>query len=721
HLLALRLIIMAGNFNFYTDNMTNASLLHVNQFCPRPSLSLPTIRLQYMSSFAQLKAQRTARLTPALSSASTSYVSPLSTGGRADVPITISEAVSDSLSISHPRQEQVSPVDGVGDVSSLERGGADEDEGGGTPAVEEMAGTTAPSASSPKHARDADEDSGRAEGLYAALPSALRIRVSQDAVRGRGVYMGPGAGCTPGQTLIKTRPHVGVLAAGRLATHCSGCFRAGRDEGSLKRCTLCRVVWYCGSTCQSADWAAHKPECAGLRRVIASSGAGPSDSPSDIALPSDAVRCLARMAWGRARKRTKAAQSIWVREVDGLSFAPPATAPSDKQAQEKQSLHTHLALALVHFMGVQTPAELAAMGFGSGRDLAEFVGKVACYSITPCAPLNRCASSPPIPSRSRMKHWRRWEPAYRQRLRCSITRVSRTQSWCFPPGTGRCMLLRFEISRRGRRCILTSYIDTTLPRHMRQEALLETYHFTCDCTLCSDAAVDPRDAVWCPKRPECDGICRVPTDAIPLSLCAKCRAVLRKTDEVIDAVRVGTEALAKAERVQFADPSKARQLASKMTPILRSAGLHPGSYPLLALSRMELASAIEDLPSSSNTLLDAAIHTSTMIVSGLTSILTPGHPVRGLALAELARLCAADESSPDPTPTPNQNQNRYPYSGPARLRLALDTMQRALSELAVGFGMEGGVIGRLIREEAVRVERELSVWKEGVRNVRDLS
>ncbi|CAK5272448.1 unnamed protein product [Mycena citricolor] len=409
------------------------------------------------------------------------------------------------------------------------------------------------------------------------------------------------------------------------------------------------------------------------------------------------------MAWGRARKRTKAAQSIWVREVDGLSFAPPATAPSDKQAQEKQSLHTHLALALVHFMGVQTPAELAAMGFGSGRDLAEFVGKFTTntFALTDetLAPLGACVS----PTVALLNH------------SCEPNAVV-----VFPTGDGEMHVIALRNIQAGEE-ILTSYIDTTLPRHMRQEALLETYHFTCDCTLCSDAAVDPRDAVWCPKRPECDGICRVPTDDTPLSLCAKCRAVLRKTDEVIDAVRVGTEALAKAERVQFAEPSKARQLASKMTPILRSAGLHPGSYPLLALSRMELAFAIEDLPSSSNTLLDAAIHTSTMIVSGLTSFLTPGHPVRGLALAELARLCAADESSPDPTPTPNQNQNRYPYSGPARLRLALDTMQRALSELAVGFGMEGGVIGRLIREEAVRVERELSVWKEGVRNVRDLS
>jgi hypothetical protein len=61
--------------------------------------------------------------------------------------------------------------------------------------------------------------------------------------------------------------------------------------------------------------------------------------------------------------------------------------------------------------------------------------------------------------------------------------------------------------------ILTAYIDTTLPTGLRQQALKETYHFVCECPLCSPpptSPVDWREAMWCPKK--CGGVCRVPTE-----------------------------------------------------------------------------------------------------------------------------------------------------------------------------------------------------------------
>ena len=44
---------------------------------------------------------------------------------------------------------------------------------------------------------------------------------------------------------------------------------------------------------------------------------------------------------------------------------------------------------------------------------------------------------------------------------------------------------------------------------------------------------------------------------------------------------------------------------------------------------------------------------------------------------------------------------------------------RARNELTVGFGMsnEGGEVGRAVRESVVALEKELGVWKQGVRNV----
>jgi SET and MYND domain-containing protein len=61
----------------------------------------------------------------------------------------------------------------------------------------------------------------------------------------------------------------------------------------------------------------------------------------------------------------------------------------------------------------------------------------------------------------------------------------------------------------------------------------------------------------------------------------------------------------------------------------------------------------------------------------------------------------------------------YPPSGAPRLKLAYETLVRARSELLVGFGIqnEGGAVGRAVRESVVALEKELGVWKQGVRNV----
>lgn len=59
--------------------------------------------------------------------------------------------------------------------------------------------------------------------------------------------------------------------------------------------------------------------------------------------------------------------------------------------------------------------------------------------------------------------------------------------------------------------IFTSYIDTTLPRAQRQEALSATYNFSCQCELCSrPPAPDPREALACPKT--CGGACPFPSE-----------------------------------------------------------------------------------------------------------------------------------------------------------------------------------------------------------------
>lgn len=71
------------------------------------------------------------------------------------------------------------------------------------------------------------------------------------------------------------------------------------------------------------------------------------------------------------------------------------------------------------------------------------------------------------------------------------------------------------------------------------------------------------------------------------------------------------------------------------------------------------------------------------------------------------------------TPMPPTNSPLYPPSGPNRLKLAHQILVQARAELLVGFGggkIEGGEVGREVRKQLVDVEKELGVWREGIRN-----
>ncbi|KAJ7487905.1 hypothetical protein FB451DRAFT_729135 [Mycena latifolia] len=517
------------------------------------------------------------------------------------------------------------------------------------------------------------------EKLYKTIPDYLEARTS--IMSGRGLWTKQP--CHSGQVILAMKPHATALSNERLDSHCSQCFGPGT---SLKRCTKCQTVYYCDSKCQNIDWPLHKHECAALQRIAAS---------GDNAIPSDAIRCLGRIMWKRQKQGPT---SPWTREIDLLQSHNQDIQPSAYE------LHTHLAISLVRYLGLSSPSEIASFGMTSGADLANLVSRFVTNTFTitdpSLTPLG-ASVSPPV---ALINH------------SCDPNAVV-----VFPrasPSPAQEPLMQVVALRQiaADEEILTAYVDTTLPKAMRQASLRETYLFSCGCQLCSSVVgVDPRESVWCPKA--CGGMCPTPTEEDSLSRCAKCRTVLQKTDEVLDALRIGQQALDKATALQFSDPAKARQLTTNLIPILTSAGLTPASHPLLALTRLHQALLIAELPGTpTQALLDEAIVTATKAVNGLGSMLRYGHPVRGIARAELGKLLAVDEPAPRAPGSAAEEALRYPPSGAKRLRLALDTLVQARAELGVGFGVpnEGGLVGRGVREDIVRLERELGMWKKGV-------
>ncbi|KAG6834370.1 hypothetical protein H0H93_010086 [Arthromyces matolae] len=361
------------------------------------------------------------------------------------------------------------------------------------------------------------------EVLY-SLPDNIEIRRSESS--GRGLWSK--TKYTPGSTLLVAKPHIAVLSNRYLDSYCSNCFGPAPECG-LKRCTTCRTVWYCGSVCQSKDWPSHKRECAALQEW-----AKAAPSP-DLAVPSDAIR----------------------HSLQASSF----------------EFHTHLSHGLVRYLGISSPEEMSKFQLNSPGDLVDIISRFVTntFSVTNDTLLPIGASVSPIVAL--INH--SCEPN-------AVVVFPRSVSASTQEPFMQVIAIRpIEPNEE----ILTSYIDTTLPRHLRQSSLKETYNFDCQCTLCiSTSSTDPRESIYCPKK--CGGLCPIPLEDSSLCQCTTCKAVLKDNGAVIDAVHVGQEGLDKAEALQLQGlPANSSQTSMLITYVSRPSKVtsthnetHPDPY-----------------------------------------------------------------------------------------------------------------------------------------------
>ncbi|EGO03364.1 hypothetical protein SERLA73DRAFT_174827 [Serpula lacrymans var. lacrymans S7.3] len=519
------------------------------------------------------------------------------------------------------------------------------------------------------------------------LPPSVEIRNS--SVSGRGIWAKEKK--EAGSILISVKPHISVLSNQSLHTHCSSCCGPAPPSG-LKRCVRCRMVWYCDVNCSSNDWTLHKLECSALKKWSSS-----APSP-DVAIPSDAVRCLGRILW---KRRAEGPESIWAKEIDSMQSHRGSLQPSAFES------HTHLAHFLVRFLDLSSPAELSEYGLSTAGDLVDIISKFITNTFTLTSSSLSALGVSVSPLVALINH------------SCDPNAVIVYPRCSNEPSTEEPLMqvvaIRdIEVDEE----ILTAYIDTTLPRFSRQKFLKETYNFDCQCPSCTKySGVDPRESMWCPKS--CGGKCAVPTEENSLTRCEKCQTPVTSPDAVLDVLRVGQEALDKAVALRSRDFNKAKQLTTNMIPILTSAGLTPACHPLLALNELHQSLLVSAFSSNlTQSVLDDSVRAAAKYSAGLSYVLREGHPVRGVALADLGKLLAVDE--PEPSTSNSSGRDAvFPPSGPRRLKLALETLKQARTELYIGFGRknEGGEVGKSIRETVVSLERELGVWSQGVRNV----
>ena len=154
----------------------------------------------------------------------------------------------------------------------------------------------------------------------------------------------------------------------------------------------------------------------------------------------------------------------------------------------------------------------------------------------------------------------------------------------------------------------------------------------------------------------------------------------------------------------YADPIHARILTLNLVNLLKPR-MTLTSQPLLALLRLHQSLLIDAIAANPN-LLDAAIRANAEVVAALTDLLPYGHPVRAVSTAELGRLLCVDE----PAAIDPEQGDTFPPRGIHRLKLAKDTLERAVAELSIGFGEGGGDVSRRVREDLGNIQREIELF-----------
>lgn len=127
-------------------------------------------------------------------------------------------------------------------------------------------------------------------------------------------------------------------------------------------------------------------------------------------------------------------------------------------------------------------------------------------------------------------------------------------------------------------------------------------------------------------------------------------------------------------------------------------------------------------PRLQKTRVDEVCAVAARSLSAILVVFPEGHPVRGVAMAELGKLLCVDvdEDGKDMQHLVAGNgvqtartAEGFP-AGFERLKLARDTLLRARSELKLGFGGDGGEVARQVEESIRNVEKEWKGWRKVV-------
>ncbi len=537
---------------------------------------------------------------------------------------------------------------------------------------------------------------------------------------------------------------------------------------TVMRCSACKVPRYCSEACQRRDWSAgpHQVECKALQRFAAArrkaaeeaereeredpeeaanariamgggGGGAKGKGRADRALeePGTDIRCLARLLWRKGQLQGSQWDSVLAQQSHSPDLSP----------QQQQEVG-QLAMALAFYLGcakepeggdsnTPSPADLRSYGFAHASELLDFVCAFSSNAFTAAAPDLSPLGVAVIPTAALLNHSCLPNTVHDFPFGCSASLPT-----AVPEGKRQCShTIAIKDIKPGEE-LLTSYLDLSEPYHRREQMLRSKYFFSCACTVCkrcrkadgqlrkaiAAAAVaapattietkglwmDPRDAVWCPKR--CGGWVSLPfqsSEQAAGEVSIRCQSC--GTAQAYDCAEIARLRERAVELWQRAETAMSRHedaaIDSMVRPALATlrARFPPISFPLFAILRTLEAALIRVSSSASaddatalqqlEKATTASLLTTAAMQTGGGIIYPPGHPARAVAFSTLGRLCQAGISELNKAASADLTSYfgdwpqipTLPAMAPARLAMAETALKLGLEDSAIGFG-DGG-------------------------------
>uniref|UniRef100_A0A3P9AER6 [histone H3]-lysine(4) N-trimethyltransferase n=1 Tax=Esox lucius TaxID=8010 RepID=A0A3P9AER6_ESOLU len=322
----------------------------------------------------------------------------------------------------------------------------------------------------------------------------MALKLERFVCPGKGNGLRANQRVLAGELLYTAEPLACCVSSQCRNVVCHSCF--SRHE-TLLRCSQCKVARYCDVTCQKRAWSIHKRECKCLLSL-------------HPRIPTDSVRLAARIIF-RLLCPSQMTPQLY-------SFEEHESHLCDVGEEKREGL-SQLSSMLQLYLKQEQPDIIQKV---PSFDPISLLAKVTCNCFTISDAELQEIGVGLYPSMSLLNH------------DCRPSCVMLFQ--------GKTLQLRAIRDIQPTEEVTISYIGVLLPTRERQTQLMEQYHFSCQCGLCSTAELDPLmfcgvKEAWTPMKEAIPRLEILQTNGRILFIgiilnYVKCQQVVRKAQRV---------------------------------------------------------------------------------------------------------------------------------------------------------------------------------------------